>query len=163
LQRQRPVTLPPSISLPTHTDDPTEPNPSVLTSFLHLVALFRPFDDQFLLTWSKARSDCSADWLTMLQKQLTDATPSNGFGIGLNGGSLSESQMADLRTSQQWLRTMVWQINIQNGCLSASPDDASLSYGYSVEVARDIVSMTSQFSHQSMEHFGVNLVSAFVA
>lgn len=159
LQRQRPITLPPTISLPTHTDDPTEPNPSCLTSFIHLVALYRPFDDQFMISWNKARNDCSQEWLAMLQKQLTEATPSNGFGIGLGGGSLSESQMSDLRASQQWLRTMVWQINMQNGCLSTGSDDSNMSYGYSVEVARDLVSMTSQFSHQSMEKNGITLVS----
>lgn len=93
----------------------------------------------------------------MLQKQLTEATPSNGFGIGLGGGSLSESQMSDLRASQQWLRTMVWQINMQNA--STGSDESNMSYGYSVEVARDLVSMTSQFSHQSMERNGVTLVS----
>lgn len=100
--------------------------------------------------WNKTRSDCSPSYLAALQKQLSDALPSY-----LNA---PESQTADLRTSQQWLRTMVWQLSIQNGCLSSGHDDPSMTFQYPVEIARDLISMTSQFSQQSMEVHGLGLV-----
>lgn len=105
----------------------------------------------FIALWNKARSDCTTAYLSALQKQLTDALPTY-----LNS---TESQEADLRTSQQWLRTMVWQLSIQNGCLSSNSDDPSMTFQYPVEISRDLVSMTSQFSQQSMEVHGVGLVS----
>jgi hypothetical protein len=150
LQRHRPLTLQATITLPTPNEDPTEPTPP-LNGFIHLVSLFRPFDDMFIALWNKARTDCSAAYLSALQKQLSEALPTY-----LNS---TESQAADLRTSQQWLRTMVWQLSIQNGCLSSGSDDPSMTFQYPVEIARDLVSMTSQFSHHSMEVHGVGLVS----
>jgi hypothetical protein len=106
----------------------------------------------FISLWNKTRSDCSPAYLSALQKQLTDALPAY-----LNS---TENQAADLRISQQWLRTMVWQLSIQNGCLSSGNDDPSMTFQYPVEIARDLVSMTSQFSHQSMEVHGIGLVSS---
>jgi hypothetical protein len=121
-----------------------------LHGFIHLVSLFRPFDEHFVALWNKTRSDCSPTYLAALQKQLTDALPSY-----LNS---TENQAADLRTSQQWLRTMVWQLSIQNGCLSSGHEDPSMTFQYPVEIARDLVSMTSQFSQHSMEVHGIGLV-----
>ena len=149
LQRHRPLTLQATIQLPTSNEDPTEAAPP-LTGFIHLVSLFRPFDDNFIAIWNKTRSDCSPSYLAALQKQLTDALPAY-----LNG---TESQAADLRTSQQWLRTMVWQMSIQNGCLSSGNDDPSMTFQYPVDIARDLISMTSQFSQQSMDVHGIGLV-----
>jgi hypothetical protein len=105
----------------------------------------------FIALWNKARTDCSPAYLSALQKQLTEALPAY-----LNS---TENQEADLRTSQQWLRTMVWQLSIQNGCLSSSSDDPSMTFQYPVEIARDLITITSQFSRHSMEVHGIGLVS----
>ena len=56
---------------------------------------------------------------------------------------------------------MVWQLSIQNGCLSSNSDDPSMTFNYPVEIARDLISMTSQFSQQSMEVHGIGLVCAY--
>lgn len=150
LQRHRPLSLQATISIPTQNDDPSDTQAHTLNGFIHLVNLFRPFDDAFVALWNKTRNDCNPAYLAALQKQLTDALPTY-----LNS---TENQTADLRTSQQWLRTMVWQLSIQNGCLSSNSDDPSMTFNYPVEIARDLVSMTSQFSQQSMEVHGIGLV-----
>ena len=150
LQRHRPLSLQATISLPTEHDDPSDTQAHHLHGFLHLVALFRPFDESFVALWNKTRTDCSPSYLAALQKQLSDALPTY-----LNS---TENQAADLRTSQQWLRTMVWQLSIQNGCLSSGNGDPSMTFQYPVEISRDLISMTSQFSHQSMEVHGIGLV-----
>ncbi|KAI9742818.1 MAG: hypothetical protein M1818_003547 [Claussenomyces sp. TS43310] len=149
LQRHRPLTLHATITLPSPQEDPSEPA-APLNGFIHLVALFRPFDDMFIALWNKARTDCSPSYLSALQKQLTDALPTY-----LNS---TENQNVDLRTSQQWLRTMVWQLSMQNGCLSSTSDDPSMTFQYPVEISRDLIAMTSQFSQQSMEMHGVGLL-----
>jgi len=150
LQRHRPLSLQATITLPTQNDDPTDTQAHHLTGFLHLVNLFRPFDEAFVALWNKTRTDCSPSYLAALQKQLTDALPTY-----LNS---TENQAADLRTSQQWLRTMVWQLSIQNGCLSSGSENPSMTFQYPVDISRDLVSMTSQFSKQSMEVHGIGLI-----
>lgn len=149
LQRHRPLSLQATINLPTAGDDPTECQPP-LAGFIHLVNVYKPFDDAFVALWNKTRNDCSPSYLSTLQKQLTEALP------GYLGST--ESQAAELRVSQQWLRTMVWQLSIQNGCLSSSHDDPSMTFSYPVKISRDLITMTSGFSQQSMEVHGVGLV-----
>jgi len=150
LQRHRPLSLQATITLPTQNDDPSDTQAHHLTGFLHLVNLFRPFDEGFVALWNKTRTDCSPAYLAALQKQLSDALPAY-----LNS---TENQTADLRTSQQWLRTMVWQLSMQNGYLSSNCDDPSMTFQYPVDISRDLVSMTSQFSQQSMEVHGIGLI-----
>ncbi|PQE32707.1 C6 zinc finger protein [Rutstroemia sp. NJR-2017a WRK4] len=150
LQRHRPLSLQATINLPSQNDDPSDTQAHHLHGFIHLVNVYRPFDDQFVALWNKTRTDCNPAYLSSLQKQLTDALP-----LYINS---TENQTADLRTSQQWLRTMVWQLSIQNGCLSSNANDPSMTFQYPVDVARDLVQMTSQFSQQSMEVHGVGLI-----
>lgn len=147
LQKHRPLTLHATISLPTVDQDPT----NSLAGFIHLVNLYRPFDDTFIGLWNKSRTDCSPFTLARLQQQLTEALPAF-----LN---TTESQAADLRTSQQWLRTMVWQLSIANGFLSSNSPDTSMTFRFPIEIAKDLVAVTEQFSKQSMEVHGIGLVS----
>jgi hypothetical protein len=150
LQRHRPLSLQATITLPTQNDDPSDAQAHHLTGFIHLVNLFRPFDESFVALWNKTRSDCSPAYLAALQKQLTDALPTY-----LNS---TDNQAADLRTSQQWLRTMVWQLSMQNGCLSSGHEDPSMTFQYPVDISRDLVAMTAQFPRSSMEVHGIGLV-----
>lgn len=134
--------------MPTVEEDPNDA--TAITGFRHLVNLFRPFNDVFVGLWNKARHDCSTAWLAQLQQQLTDALPEYL--------DTTESQAADLRTSQQWLRTMIWQLSITNGYLSSGSSDASMTFTYPIQIARDLTSDTMRFSQQSMEVHGVGLV-----
>ncbi|KAI9839132.1 MAG: hypothetical protein M1819_003125 [Sarea resinae] len=148
LQRHRPLTLHATINLPTLDEDPSET--VALSGFIHLVNLFRPFDDMFVGLWNKSRADCSTGWLAQLQKQLADALPANLES--------TEGQAADLRTSQQWLRTMVWQLSTSNGYLSSTSTEESMRFSYPIEIARDLLLVTGHFSQQSMEVHGIGLV-----
>lgn len=122
-----------------------------VSGFIYLVNLFKPFDEVFVGLWNKTRADCSTAWLGRLQRQLANALPAQLES--------TESQAADLRTSQQWLRTMVWQLSITNGYLSSTSADASMTFKFPVEIARDLVTVTGQLSKQSMEVHGIGLVS----
>ena len=149
LERHRPLTLHATIELPTLDESPAEA--STISGFLHLINLFRSLDDTFVGLWNKARNDCSTTWLAQLQQQLTDALPPN-----LN---CTESQAADIRISQQWLRTMVWQLSITNGYLSSSSPDSSMTFKYPIEIARDLLKDIGMLSLDSMEVHGIGLVS----
>jgi len=129
-------------------DDPDE---SVeLSGFLHLVSLFRPFDDSFVGLWNKTRTVCSTDWLASLQSQLSEALP-----LYLRS---TEIQAVDLHVSQQWLKTMVWQLSISHGYLASTSPEDSMSLRYPIEIGRELVTATSRFSQQAMEIHGIGLV-----
>lgn len=93
MQQHRPLTLHATINLPTADEDPSET--VGLTGFIHLVNLFRPFDDTFVGLWNKAHpATPPGDWLRQLQQDLSDALP-----VYLD---CTESQAVDLRLSQSW-------------------------------------------------------------
>ncbi|KAI5203478.1 hypothetical protein E4T42_09099 [Aureobasidium subglaciale] len=148
IQRHRPLTLHATINLPTLNDDPAET--VELSGFIHLVTLFKPFDDTFVGLWNKARVGCSTEWLARLQNQLSEALPAYLHS--------TESQAVDLRTSQQWLRTMVWQLSISHGYLSSAAADSAMSFKYPIEISRDLIAATSGFSQSAMEVHGIGLV-----
>ncbi|KAH9826854.1 putative sucrose utilization protein SUC1 [Teratosphaeria destructans] len=148
LQQHKPLTLHATIGLPTLDEDPAET--VELNGFLHLVNLFRPFDDTFVGLWNKAKTGCSTQWLAQLQQQLTDALPAYLQS--------TEVQAVDLRTSQQWLRTMVWQLSISYGYLSSAANENAMSFKFPIEISRDLVASTSQFSQQAMEVHGIGLI-----
>ena len=148
LQQHRPLSLHPTISLTTLDEDPAET--VELNGFIHLVNLYRPFDDTFVGFWNRHRKGCTTEWLARLQQQLSDALP-----VYLQS---TESQAVDLRCSQQWLRTMVWQLSISHGFLSSAAADNAMSFKFPIEISRDLVSATSQYSQQSMELHGIGLV-----
>ncbi|ORY71004.1 uncharacterized protein BCR38DRAFT_329554 [Pseudomassariella vexata] len=148
LKYGRPLTLPATLNPPTITDDPTDPLAHQLNGFILLVNLFRPFDDTFMLLWNKTRNECSPSYLAALQKQLSEMHPAYM--------NRTESQLADMRTNQQWLKTVSWHLSMQNGCVPHNGEE--LSYQYPIDMARDLLSITSQFQTQSTELLGVPLV-----
>ncbi|KAI9788301.1 MAG: hypothetical protein M1816_006987 [Peltula sp. TS41687] len=148
LQKHHPLTLFDSIAMPTIDEDPSER--LAVSGFIYLVNLFRPFDQVFVGLWNKTRQDCSTAWLGRLQGQLANALPTHLES--------TESQAADLRTSQQWLRNMVWTLSITNGYLSTSSADTSMTFKFPVEIARDLVTVTGELSKQSMEVHGIGLI-----
>lgn len=54
---------------------------------------------------------------------------------------------------------MVWQLSIANGFLSSTSPDTSMTFRFPIEIAKDLVEVTRQFSKQSMEIHGIGLVS----
>lgn len=149
LQRRRPLTLHATIGLPMADEDLADT--VAIQGFVHLVNLYRPFDDTFVGLWNKTRSGCPTAWLAMLQKQLVDGQPTYLNCI--------ESQAADLKISQQWLRTMVWQLSMANGNLSSASADTSMTFQYPIEISRDLLAATGSLSLYSMEVHGIGLVS----
>lgn len=148
LQQHRPLTLQATIALPTVEEDPTET--TEMSGFIHLVRLFRPFDDTFVGLWNKSRTGATSTWLSQLQQELSEALP-----IYLQ---CTETQAVDLKVSLQWLRTMVWQLSISHGFLSSAAADNAMSFKFPIEISRDLVAAAAQFSQQTMEVHGIGLI-----
>ncbi|KAI2467924.1 fungal-specific transcription factor domain-containing protein [Annulohypoxylon bovei var. microspora] len=142
LQRGRPLTLQASINLPTVTDDPSDPLAPQLNGYVLLVNLFRPFDDVFLTLWNKTRAESSPSYLSALQKQFSDMIP-----------PYMNVQDSDQRANQQWLKTATWHLGMQNG------SQEQMQMQYPIDMSRDLMSMTSQFSTHSNELIGLPMVA----
>ncbi|OCT45689.1 C6 zinc finger protein [Cladophialophora carrionii] len=147
MERHRPLTLHPTIELPTTHDQQEE---EMISGFSYLISLFSCIDDEFMALWNKVKTDCSATWLSRLQQQLKDALP--------NELETTESQIADVRVTMNWLRIMVWQLSITNGYLSSSSNDSSMTFKYPIEVARDLVRELQDLSLDAMEVHGIGLI-----
>jgi hypothetical protein len=147
MERHRPLSLHPSIDLPTPLASEEE---DVITGTIYLISLFRCIDDEFMGLWNKVKRECSTTWLSQLQQQLTDALPPVL--------KTTESQTADVRITLHWLRIMVWQLSITNGYLSSSSPNTSMTFKYPIEVARDLLQDISSISLYSMEVHGVGLI-----
>ena len=102
--------------------------------------------------WNKMRTHANPTWIAQLQSQLSEALPAYL--------ECTEIQAVDLRITQQWLRTMVWQLCVSQGLVSSVTADSAMTFKYPIEISRDLLSMTQQFSQQAMEVHGVGLVSA---
>ena len=148
MERHRPLTLHATIELPSPEEDPAER--AIISGFLHLINLYRHIDDDFIGLWNKTKSECSTTWLAELQQKLTDALPPKLMS--------TESQAADILTTQHWLRTMVWQLSIMNGYLSSSSPDSSMTFQYPIEIAKDLIRDINALSQGSMEVHGVGLI-----
>lgn len=148
-KRHRPLSLYDTIQLPNPEEDPTE---SVsLTGFNRLIKLYKPFDETFFGLWNRTSHGAVPSWLVQLQQQLSTALPSYLEG--------TETQNLDLKVSQQWLKTMIWQLAISHGFISSMSSDNTLSFRFPLDVSRDLVEMSSDFSQHAMEIHGVGLVS----
>jgi len=130
LQRGRPLTLQATISPPASNDDPTDPAPHQLTSFIAMVNAFRPYDDGLVNIWSKTRSETSPSFTSSLQKQLQDVLPPY-----LNDAS---AQLSEISPNQQWLKNMAWQLSMAN----PNENDSGLPpYPSPVDIGRDLLPM----------------------
>lgn len=66
-----------------------------------------------------------------------------------------DNQTTDLQTSQNWLRSMVWQLSMQNTCITSSSQNPTMQYQHSLDL---LMAITNQFPQQSVDVHGVGLV-----
>lgn len=122
-----------------------------LSGFIRLINLYKPFDETFFGLWNRTSDGAVPSWLVQLQQQLSDALPAYLEG--------TEIQAVDLRMSQVWLKTMVWQLAISHGFISSRATDNTLSFRYPIEISRELVELSNEFSQHAMEVHGIGLVS----
>ncbi|KAJ8604940.1 hypothetical protein MRB53_041616 [Persea americana] len=152
LQAQKPLTLHATISLPDLAS--TLEEATTLEGFGRLIQLYKPFDDEFIGLWNNSSSKCDVNLITTLQKDLSAALPQF-----LSNTTIT--QAVDLRTSQQWLRVMVWQLSISQRLLSFTAADEAMTFTYPIELSRELLANTIHFSQDAMEVHGVGLVKKY--
>jgi hypothetical protein len=143
------LTLYDTIQLPKPEEDPTDT--LELTGFVHLIKLYKPFDEKFFGLWNRSIHGAVPSWLVQLQQQLSEALPNYLEG--------TETQVVDLKMSQQWLKIMIWQLAISHGFISSMASDNTLSFKFPIEISRDLVEMSADFSQRAMEVHGSGVVS----
>ncbi|ORY11496.1 hypothetical protein BCR34DRAFT_601283 [Clohesyomyces aquaticus] len=148
LHKHRPISLHATIHPPSLNEVPSDG--PIASGLRLLVDLYKPFDDKFFGLWNKVHSNPNPSWVAQLQTQLSEALPAYL--------ECTEIQAIDLRISQQWLRTMAWQLCVSQGLVSSMTTDSAMTFKYPIEISRDLLAMTHQFSQQAMEVHGVGLI-----
>lgn len=149
LQRHRALTLRKSIELPS-VDSGSERH--ILLGFLDLISLFQHFDNDFLAIWNQSSMThaTSTEFLVRLQNVLDYSLPSTA--------GCTQSQLADLLVSREWLKTMVWQLCVSRTLLSSSSNEESMSFRYPVKIARDVVLVSRLLPLNAFEANGVGIL-----
>jgi hypothetical protein len=121
--------------------------------FVNLIKLFCAIDTAFLTIWKGRFSDnvCSNTWLDHIQRKLDTSTSDITESV--------ESQKLDILISQQWLHLLTWQLAVKSGMLSSSSSGRIKELQYPVQVARDVVQITSTVSQQSLDSHGIGMAS----
>lgn len=115
-----------------------------------MINLYKTIDDTFINLWNRVHSHVNPTWISQLQQQLSEAVPSYL--------ECTEAQAVEIRVTQQWLRAMVWQLCVCQGLVSSVSNDTAVTFKYPIQISRDLLTMTHQFSQPAMEIHGVGLV-----
>ena len=148
MHQHRPLSLRATIEYPRLEGEPTEI--VAVTGFRYLLNLFSVVDEEFVRVWNTNRQECPSSWLIQVQHHLTDAFPKDL--------ACTDIQETDLRITQQWLRSIVWQLSTASGCLSSSTPDPFMSFTYPIDIAKQVVAITTKSSHHAMAVHGIGLV-----
>lgn len=150
IHKHRPITLYPTIHPPSLDEVPSDR--PVAVGLELLINLYKTIDDTFVNLWNHVHSHVNPQWISQLQTQLSEAVPSYL--------ECTEAQAVEIRVTQSWLRAMVWQLCVCQGFGTSVSQDASMTFKYPIQISRDLLTMTHQFSQPAMEVHGVGLVSA---
>lgn len=123
-----PSILPPLNEPPIH--DPSLPL-HIEVGFNRLICLFKVLDWPFLTFWQEQQeqqgpsSEVTVQWIENKQSQLDrdemEAAEAAQQLQASGQGTLQEFQHVDLFITRTWLRTVLWQLALSNGCLSSEP------------------------------------------
>ncbi|PGG98534.1 hypothetical protein AJ80_09513, partial [Polytolypa hystricis UAMH7299] len=147
IRRRRPITLQITPDSPAANDQANEE--LAASGFGYLASFFRPFDETFLSLWNRTHSVCSAVSLVNLETHIQGAVPPSL--------DASDEQLANLRITQQWLRTIIWQLSTTLGFLSSNSVHECMTFRYPIQIARDLAFATWKLPNQSMEIHGLGL------
>lgn len=149
IRYRRPVTL--HITAETPNPTPTPDTDTSLVGFWSLAALFRPLDTSFIaiLNHEKVSHPPDAAALHYVETSINTALKP--------WTQLQDTQKANLRVTQLWLRIIIWQLRLRFGHLTESAMQLSLTYHYPLEVAKDLTLSTRDLSIESIKIHGVGL------
>ena len=158
IRYRRPVTLQITPDTPVPHPDPS------LAGFWNLAALFRPLDTAFVALLNRETLAPAPLSATAASLNHIEAAVGAAFDDAAEEG-LRDTQKANLRVTQLWLRIVLWQLRLRLGHLSSSsgpgaagpPRPASLTYRYPLEVAREAALSTRDLPLSCIRVHGVGL------
>ncbi len=150
MHKHRPVSLHSTIRPPLLEE--VSSDRSIALGLEVTINMFKIIDHTFVNLWNRAdNSRTSAAWITQVQTQLSEAVP--------EFLECTKVQEVQIRMTQQWLRSQIWQLSLCQGLVSSTSYDNSLTFKYPVDIAGDLLMISDQFSQQVMEVHGTGLVS----
>ncbi|KAF3031305.1 hypothetical protein E8E12_001287 [Didymella heteroderae] len=147
IHRRRPIPLYPTIHPPSLGEVPSD-RPVAIGLEL-MINLYKTIDNTFVNLWNRVHNHVNPQWIAQLQTQLSEAVPAYL--------ECTEAQAVEIRVTQQWLRAMAWQLCVNQGALSSVSQDTSMTFKFPIQISRDLLTMTHQFSQPAMEVHGVGL------
>lgn len=147
IRRRRPITLQITPQSPSLED--LAKNSPHLVGFRCLAELFKPIDDYFISLWNRASTNCSPHFLVESEQNIR-----RGVATSLD---IVDTQLANIRVSQQWLRVIVWQLCTMLGYLSSDAAHESLTFRYPLKIAQDLAISTWKLPLHSMQMHGIGL------
>ncbi|KAF3913749.1 hypothetical protein AA313_de0208048 [Arthrobotrys entomopaga] len=147
-----PFVLNKTIKLPSPDID-KEP---LLASFMNLASLFANFDKSIIDAWTSRNTDDAPtlERLQQLQSNLRDVHPHKTH--------TNEVQKADVLVTKHWMRTLVWQVSMQQGFLagpSGKDDNEAMTLSFPLKIAEELLSTLSNVSRGAIESHGPGMQS----
>ncbi|KAK6523058.1 hypothetical protein TWF281_002481 [Arthrobotrys megalospora] len=146
-----PFVLNKTIKLPSPDID-KEP---LLASFMNLASLFANFDKSVIDAWTSRNTDEAPTLERLLQLQ------SNLKQVHPHKTHTNEVQKADVLVTKHWMRTLVWQVSMQQGFLAGSTgkDDEAMTLSFPLKIAEELLSTLSHVSRGAIESHGPGMQS----
>jgi hypothetical protein len=145
IRYRRPTTLHITSTSPVYDDDQT------LVGLWSLVQLFRPLDTTFiaLLNQEETVFRPTAASLEAVEEAVNSAIR--------DSFNLHDTQKANLRITQIWLRVIIWQVRLRLGFLSEGFVADSLTFHYPLAVANELTISVKDMPMDSIKIHGVGL------
>lgn len=150
IRYNRPITL--QITAESPSLDNTVQDP-LFVGFWSLAALFRPLDTFFIALLNQEATICPpssrAESIEAVESAINCAvSPAAG---------LRDTQKANIRVTQLWLRIIIWQLRLRLGYLTDESYRQSMTYQYPLEVARELVLSIRDLPIDSLKVHGSGL------
>lgn len=146
IRYRRPITL--QITSDSPKLDTSDPS---LVGFWSLAALFRPIDTFFIALVNR---EIVATPPSLASLDFVETSVNTALKPAVD---LHDTQKANLRITQLWLRIIVWQLRLHSGFLSEGSHQHSLTFQYPLEVAKDLTLSTRDLPLDSIKVHGVGL------
>ena len=145
-------------------------DPQLVYGFVVLVNVFKTVDEEFISTWKALPSSPVTPCLAM-QKSNDEIAMQSAELLGhpgpLQSQELDETQRIDIMVTQQWLRTLTWQMHINRNAANhhtfrswalAGRDRAHPITKYPFDVSHDLLGLVSTADRRLLECHGIGMV-----
>ncbi|KAH6133512.1 hypothetical protein HBI68_253050 [Parastagonospora nodorum] len=148
LRKHRPMSLHATMQPPLFDEEPSDG--FIAVGLKPLIALYKAVDNTFIGLLGGVPTDENPAWFIQVNTQLSEVVPTYL--------ECDEVQGIEVRITQQWLKATVWQLYVCQGPVSSVTNVNCMTIKYSIEILRELLSLTHQLSAQVMDVNGVELI-----